>query len=119
MEEDGIYLVNIAGNYRHGRYMPSFIHTLRQSFDYVYVFGTDENWQAATVHDFVIVATDHRIDLADYLRLVTESGKKKASGYPWSETTLEELLAERDPVLITDDYAPTDILIAPLFQESR
>ena len=69
-----------------------------------------------TAYDRVIIATRRPIDLADYKKFVTEDGKKKASSYPLTEMELEEYLAERDPILFTDDYAPTDILVAPLFR---
>ncbi|MBA7630656.1 Polyamine aminopropyltransferase [subsurface metagenome] len=123
MEKDGIYLVNI-NDYPHGRYTPSFIHTLKQAFKYVYLFGVGESWGqkkngtlVITAYDRVIVATHCRIDLADYQKFVTEDGKKKAYGYPLKEMELEKYLAERDPILLTDDHAPTDILIAPVFSE--
>ncbi len=122
MEEDGIYLVNI-NDYPHGRYTPSFVHTLRQTFNYVYLFGTEQSWGqilngtlVITTTDRVILATDRSIDLAKYMNFVTEDGKKKASGYPLDETELERYLAEKDPILLTDDHAPTDILIAPIFE---
>ena len=124
LEEDGINLVNI-NDYPHSRYTPSFIHTLKQVFKYVYLFGVGESWGqkkndtfVMTAYDRVIIATHRPIDLADYKKFVTEDGKKKASGYPLTEMELEEYLAERDPILLTDDHAPTDILIAPIFQRS-
>ena len=42
---------------------------------------------------------------------------KNPVGIPYDETKLEEYLAERSPILLTDDYAPTDILVAPLFRK--
>ncbi|MFC1976725.1 fused MFS/spermidine synthase [Chloroflexota bacterium] len=122
LEEDGIYLINI-NDYPNSRYTPSFIHTLQQAFKYVYLFGIGESWGqkkddtfVLTAYDRVIVATHRRIDLADYNKFVTEDGNKKASGHPLTKMELEEYLAGRDPILLTDDHAPTDILIAPVFQ---
>ncbi|MFC1864704.1 fused MFS/spermidine synthase [Chloroflexota bacterium] len=117
MEGDGIYLINIIDDYEHGRFMPSLIHTLRQTFNYVYLFSTGERWdEVAVIGTFAIVATDHRIDLADYTKFVTEGGDRKLVGYPHDEIKLEEYLAARNPILLTDDHSPTDILVAPLFQ---
>ncbi|MFC1862287.1 fused MFS/spermidine synthase [Chloroflexota bacterium] len=117
MEEDGIYLVNIVDDYTHGRYMPSFIHTLKQTFSYVYLFSTGGSWEEVGISTFVIVATDRRIDLDDYKRFVTDNGRKNLVGVPYDEIKLEKFLAERDPILLTDDYAPTDILVTQLFRE--
>jgi len=122
LEEDGIYLVNI-NDYPDSRYTPSFIHTFKQAFKYVYLFSVGESWGlkkndtfVITAYDRVIVATDRRIDLDDYKNFATDSGKKKASGYALDEKELDKYLAERDPILLTDDHAPTDILISPIFQ---
>ncbi|MFC1976729.1 fused MFS/spermidine synthase [Chloroflexota bacterium] len=116
MEKDGIYLINIIDDYQHGRYMLSFIHTLRQAFNYVYLFSTGESWDEATTGTFVIAASDRRIDLTSYKKSVTKDGKGNITGYPHDEIELENYLAERDPILLTDDYAPTDILVARRFQ---
>lgn len=116
MEEDGIYLVNIIDNYERGKYLPSFIHTLKQVFNYVYLLGTPESWDSASYYSFIIVATDHNIDLASYRKVSTEAGSKQPAGSPLDEIELNEYLSERDPILLTDDYAPTDILVTSLFQ---
>ncbi|MFC1992111.1 fused MFS/spermidine synthase [Chloroflexota bacterium] len=122
MDADGIYLINI-NDYPNSRYTPSFIHTLKQAFEYVYLFSVGESWGqikndtfVITANDRVIIATDHRIDLADYYNFVTEYGKRIASGYAIDEMELEKYLSERDPILLTDDHVPTDILISPIFQ---
>jgi len=122
MNANGIYLVNI-NDYPLGRFMPSFIHTLKQAFNYVYLFSVGERWGhvkddtfVVTADDRVIAATDYRIDLADYRKFVTEGGRIISCGYPLDEDQVEGYLANRDPILLTDDHAPTDILIAPIFK---
>ncbi len=116
MKEGGIYLVNIIDNYKRGRYMPSFIYTLKQVFDYVYLFSIRKTWQDVGTTTFVIAATDRPIDLADYQQSVTAGGRRTADGNPHDETGLEDYLAARKPILLTDDHAPTDILVLPLFR---
>lgn len=117
MAEGGTYLVNIIDDYRQGRYMPSFVHTLQQTFKYVYIIGTLENWELQGISTFVIAATDRPIDPVDYRKFVTANGAKRATGYIMDETRMEEFLAKRDPILLTDDHVPTDILVAPLFRK--
>ncbi len=119
MEKDGIYLVNIIDDYKCGRYLPSFIHTLRQSFNCVYLLAALETWNNAGTGTFVIAATDRRIDLADYMKFVTWDGRNKAVGNPHGEIDLDKYLAEREPILLSDDHAPTDILIAPVFTQLK
>ncbi len=110
LKEDGIYLVNVIDDYEKGRYMPSFVHTLKRVFKHVYLFRPGE----VRIAPLVIVATDRGIDLADYKKFVTDDGRRELVGKPFDEIELEQLLAKRDPLLLTDDRAPTDILVAPL-----
>ena len=108
MERGGLYLVNIIDDYYQGRYMPSFTYTLQRAFDYVYLFGapvgsTDES-EYAGKSTFVIAASDQPIDFSSTYSL------------PLTGERLTEFLAKKGPLLLTDDYAPTDILVAPLFK---
>ena len=116
MKDGGIYLVNIMDDYDYGRYIASLIHTLRHTFNYVYLFATNQSWETVTKDDFVILATDRYVDLADYEKFVTEDGEREAYCNLHDAVKLEKYLAEREPILLTDDYAPTDILLAPLFR---
>jgi spermidine synthase len=121
LKKEGVYLINI-NDFKFSRYTPSFIHTLRKVFDYVYLFNTGENWEEEsdgtpiiTSTGRIIAATDHFIDLSDYMMYVTENGQKVNVGYPLNEFELKKYLAQRSPILLTDDHAPTDILLAPIF----
>lgn len=116
MQKDGIYLINTIDNFQKGKYLPSLVHTLEKVFDHVYILGVSENWEAVQASTFVIAATDLNIDPSEYMKFVTGDGKK-ASGYIYDKTKLENYLETRKPVLLTDDYAPTDILLAPLVRE--
>jgi len=114
MEADGIYQVNIIDDYHNGRYLPSFIHTLRQTFNNVYLFSTVESGFATNT--FVIAATDCRIDIDDFINFVTKDGEREAFVSSISEVGLDKYISLRDPILLTDDYAPTDIFVAAIFR---
>jgi spermidine synthase len=117
MAPDGIYLVNIIDEHVSGRYLPAFVHTLRQVFEHVYLFPTAGGWENAVLNTYVIAATDHPIDITDYTRFtMTRPELKAPTSYPVGESEIDEYLAGRNPILLTDDYAPTDILILPLIK---
>ncbi len=115
MQKDGVYLINTIDDFLEGKYLPSLVRTLGQVFDHVYLLGKSENWEAARFSTFVIAATDLNIDPSEYSKFVTGNGKI-ASGYIYDEAKLEKYMAARKPILLTDDYAPTDILLAPLIR---
>ncbi len=116
MSSGGVYLLNIIDDYAKGRYLPSLLYTLKQTFKYVYLFTTLESFDDAGRGTYIVAATDYRIDLADYMKFTSEGGKKKTIGTPHDEMKLEKYLAEKNPILLTDDHAPTDILVVPLYQ---
>ncbi|MFH0914370.1 MAG: fused MFS/spermidine synthase, partial [Chloroflexota bacterium] len=114
LAEGGVYLVNIIDSHSQGRYMPSFLYTLRQVFRYVYLFSPVTSWENAGRGTFVIAATDRPLDLENFKQFINK-GKDPTSN-PHDEAGLQKYLAERRPLLLTDDYAPTDILVAPLLR---
>ena len=117
MTEDGIYLINIVDDYRDGRYMPSMIYTLKHTFDHVYLFGPLHNWEKARTGTYVLAATDQGINISDYQTFITKGGKEEAVGRLHNEAALEEYLIKRNPLLLTDDCAPTDILVLSIMRE--
>ena len=117
MTENGIYLVNVVDDFQQGRYLPSFCYTLSHAFNYVYLFNMGGGWENISMSAFVIAATDRPLNLTDYRKFITDDGKKLSFGNPYDEDKLDAYLSVRNPILLTDDHAPTDILVASLFKE--
>ena len=114
LKDDGIYLVHIVDDYEHGRYSPSFIYTLRQTFKNIYIFSTAKEGVRNGISTFVVAPTDRGLDTADYTAFVTQNGARAPAGTPYNESQLATYISDKKPILLTDDYAPTDILVAPL-----
>jgi len=114
LNESGIYLINIIDKYEEGKYMPSFVYTLQKVFRHVYLFSPGIPFETIYSATFIIAAADHPIDLADFRKFIISNESFNALNIPLSEEKLEKYLAERKPILLTDDYAPTDILVAEL-----
>jgi spermidine synthase/MFS family permease len=116
MKDNGIYLVNVIDNYSQGEYMPAFINTLEKSFRHVYLFSPNEYYGIMRSCTFVIAATDRALDLKELAAFVSRSEDYADHLYAHPEKELKAYLADRNPMLLTDDHAPTDVLVAPLFQ---
>jgi predicted membrane-bound spermidine synthase len=108
--QDGIYLLNIMDSYQHGHFLPSVIRTLKQTFNNVYLFGMYPNWDYSAPTTYVVVATDRYIDLADFTKFTTKDENELTNITPLDEDELDRYIIERGALLLTDDYAPTDIL---------
>jgi spermidine synthase len=116
MAGNGIYLLNIIDNYHSGQFLPAVMYTLKHAFVHVYLFTSSEYYNLAPMDTFVIAATDTRIDLEDFNEFISGDANARPPLYIHEEKKLEQYLSNRQPILLTDDYAPTDILVAPLFR---
>ena len=114
MTPDGIYLFNIIDDYERGRFMASVIRTLKQAFNYVYLFNTSPQWEGIGPSTYIMAATDRPIDLAGFKQFVMQQGSGNIAVFPHDEKQLDEYLVRREALLLTDDYAPTDILLAKI-----
>jgi spermidine synthase len=114
MTEDGLYMVNIIDDFQKGQYIPSFILTLKQVFKHVTLFSSSADWQNLGISTFVIVASEYYLDPAEYADHMEQIGIKTPSAHPATESAVNQYLAQRNPILLTDDHVPTDVLVAPL-----
>ena len=109
LADDGFYVVNLIDGVR-GDFLRAYVYTLRQTFPYVYLAPTGDNWRHASRSTLVVIAGSTPLDLA--------AVNKADSPYPLlslhllSETELNTFLAERNVVLLTDQYAPVDQFLA-------
>jgi spermidine synthase len=115
LDKDGLYMVNIIDGVR-GDFLRAYIHTLRQTFQHVYLIPAIPSWRTAVRTTFVLIATDTPLDLT---RLQTLSGNQNSrlTNDLLSEAEMETLLAESEVVLLTDQYAPVDQMLTPVFRD--
>ena len=98
-----------------GRFLRAYVHTLRQSFDYVYLAPTIDSWREASRSTFVLIASDVPLDMD----ALTESGDGDllVTRQLLDDDQVSALLAEERLVMLTDRYAPVDQMLAPVFQD--
>jgi spermidine synthase len=119
LNDDGFYLINVIDKFRGGMFLSSFVRTLKQSFPHVYVMSAGTPWLSSTsfANTYVVVGTPTPLD-QERLKQVRGQG---SSGNPITNVmpaeVMEEWLRTNPSVLLTDDYAPADNLVAPLFAE--
>lgn len=107
LKPQGIYMVNILDRFAEGRFLPSFVQTLRQAFPYVYIFATQPSWEDPDYTLFVVTGSRLPMDLTRFPGTLR--------GPVLDPAEVEKWLAQRKPVLLTDDYVPVDGMVASLF----
>jgi spermidine synthase len=111
----GLYVVNIIDGPL-GEFMRAYVHTMQQTFDYVYLAPTNTVWRHAPRTTFVIIGTDTPIDREALPELDVGRDDRHLKQLLMSDADLDALLAEEEPVTLTDDFAPVDQMLAPLFR---
>jgi spermidine synthase len=114
LTDDGLYVVNIIdGGW--GRFLRAYAHTLRQTFDYVYVAPTIDEWEESARSTFVLIAGNTPLDV-DALTEI-QGGASLLGRQVLDESELEAILASDTLVMLTDRYAPVDQMLTPVFRD--
>ncbi|MEE8105613.1 MAG: fused MFS/spermidine synthase [Planctomycetota bacterium] len=109
----GVYMLNMIDSFQVGRFLGATVHTLREVFDHVYVCSTGS--LEARRNTWVVVASKTRIGLSglfDTLR----SSRLDMTGSVLQPRHIKELLERNAGLVLTDDYAPVENMLALVAQ---
>jgi hypothetical protein len=116
LETDGLYFVNIIDGPR-GDFLRAYVHTLRQTFRHVYLAPTSESWRRLSRGTFVLIASDAPLDRAALQATDGGDGVPLLAERMLTEDEVDALLAEGRVVMLTDQYAPVDQMLTPVYRE--
>ncbi|MBU0677041.1 MAG: fused MFS/spermidine synthase [Verrucomicrobia bacterium] len=114
MADDGVYMLNMIDRFGHGRFLASIVSTLRQTFPSVQVFFCHRNLEFRGT--YVVVCSKADLDLTDVVSSVSRRHPEFGGRLLTSEE-VEGLLARAKPIVLTDDYAPVENLLADVVKE--
>jgi spermidine synthase/Tfp pilus assembly protein PilF len=111
---DGVYMVNLIDTYYIGLFLGAIVRTLEQTFPYVYVV-TEERVYQEPWGTFVVVASMREISLENLA-----SEKPVANLHLWvlNDAEMEPFIKKGREIVLTDDYAPVENLLAPVVRQS-
>jgi len=106
LRPDGALVANVIDDYGKGRFLASYVRTLQS------VFGP------AKVAVVVELRDDLRSDRSTFVVAGTRGTLPPFRGaYVVPHAELQRYVAERPSIVLTDDYAPVDNMLAPLFTQ--
>lgn len=117
LSPDGVYMLNIIDG-RTGKFARSTVRTLQQTFPYVAAIPVIENYQELVRNTWVVVGANQPIDRQTYLEAASVTARQDIAEHLWDGARLDEFIASGPWVILSDDYAPVDNLLAPVFEES-
>jgi len=121
LSPEGVYMINIIDVYREGlgRFLGSFVGTAMESFPYVYVFSSSSDGPTDDRDTFVVACSVRALDIHD---LDDGVGDDELEGtlFAYAEDgvlggEMQVVLERSGGLILTDDFAPVDNLLAPIF----
>ena len=115
LTEDGIYAVNVIDKLQSGKFLRAFVNTLRETFPYVYLLREDANWENDGRNTHVVAASSRPLSLADVKEASLQAGRGEPVSNYMPQDTVASWLNSRKNILLTDNYAPVDNMLASVY----
>jgi spermidine synthase len=119
LNTNGILLTNIIDNFQKGSFLPSYMRTLQQVFgeNNVHLISISPEFDKIATSTFIVLTGKDDLNIADFETFVRKyvSGEKSSSVVP--DNMVDEFMRKNYSVVLRDDYAPVDNLIAPVFEQ--
>ncbi len=114
LKDGGIYAVNIVDAPVPGTFLRAYVHTLSRTFDHLAVIPVSSDLDFDDRMTSIVLASDRPIRQDD-LDAANARLDVEGLGRLYVGEELVEWMLRRETVLITDDFAPIDNYLAPLF----
>ncbi len=110
---------NIIDNFHKGAFLPSYMKTLSEVFgrDNIYLVSVSPDFENTKISTFIVIASNGHMDINNFIRFVNAELKNHAKSYVVPKGMVDDFLNKRYAIIIRDDYAPVDNLVAPVFEE--
>jgi spermidine synthase len=115
MKPDGILMANIIDDFDRGEFLRASIRTLMDVFEHVHLFALGPIWEVGGPGTYVVVASAAPVDVDAFLRFDGPRTEPVKSTAVMPLRDLRRYLRNGREILLTDDHAPVDNLIAPVF----
>ncbi len=118
LKPGGLLMSNIIDNFQKGAFLPSYIKTLKEVFgENVYLISVSPDFENTRISTFIVLACNGPIDIAEFDRFVKAQPKGHVTAVVVPDSLMTDFLTKRQAITISDDYAPVDNLVAPVFEE--
>jgi spermidine synthase len=117
LKPGGFYLALVIDKMAGGKFIPAYTSTVLQAWPAVQVLADSDTFAASSASTFVVAAGDEAV-LPDRLSGVRGQGAAGAvTTHIMNGEAMHKWLDDAHAPVLTDDYAPVDNLIAPIFAE--
>ncbi len=123
-----MYAANIIDDFPRGQFLASFLETLEQTFPYVYLAPLQAQFTPRHGRfTYVVLASTTSLEPGQWRDAITnlrQRGLLQPDELDEVQTVLDlpslrQSVADWPAVVLTDDYAPVDNMLAPVFRQLR
>jgi spermidine synthase/MFS family permease len=119
LKPDGVYLLTVIDVLNDGQLWKAAVHTLRKSFKHICVLTAEQVNDLEGQRVLVIYACDQPFDEDKLLTVLTTKAVDRPYTYPLAFDYMEEMLDRTPKLVLTDQYAPVDNLMAGVYRQRK
>lgn len=115
----GIVLTNIIDDFQKGSFLPSYIRTLREVFGEgnIHLISISPRFEKIGISTFVVLAGRDYLPIRDFESYIKSVAQDEVNSAVVPEHIIDRFMQKNYSVVLRDDYAPVDNLIAPVFEQ--
>jgi spermidine synthase len=117
LKPDGLYLVLVIDKLQGGKFIPAYTDTVLQVWPAVQVLSDAEPWQSSAPSTYVVLAGNQAIDPGRWTGVHGQGPGGQVVTHVMPGQLMHDWLDQAQAPVLTDDYAPVDNLIAPVFAD--
>jgi spermidine synthase len=117
LKPDGFYLALVIDKLRGGKFMPAYTDTVLRVWPAVQVLSDAEPWQSSAPSTYVVAAGNEAVAPDRLARVRGQGANGAVVTHIMPGDLMHDWLDQAHAPILTDDYAPVDNLIAPVFAE--
>ncbi len=104
--------MNVIDNLHSGRFLKSYVNTIQRTFPYVYVLRDHARWLDASRYTYAVAASFRPLSPSALESANIELGRGQPVARFMPQDVFAAWLGSQRNVLLTDDYAPVDNMLA-------
>lgn len=117
LKPDGYYLALVIDKLVGGKFIPAYTDTVLQVWPGVQVLADGETWASASPSTYVVAAGNEPIAPSELAQARGQGPSGTLSTRIMPGDQMRQWLDNAHAPVLTDDYAPVDNLIAPIFAD--
>jgi len=119
LKPNGIVLTNIIDNFQKGAFLPSYMRTLQEVFGdkNVHLISIRPQFEKIGTSTFIVLTGGDELNIKGFESFIKSRLEGRFTSAVVPESLTKEFIKRNPSVILKDDYAPVDNLIAPVFEE--